>query len=133
MGLGEDMIVAGLGYRSCITTEEVQRALTHALSQYGISPERLEQIAVAAMKDLDAGIFAAAAARGIRLVRIEQRDMEAASPGVLTHSARSMAARNVPSVAETVALVAAGPGARLLGARIALGPVTCALAEGVAT
>jgi cobalt-precorrin 5A hydrolase len=133
MGLGEDMIVAGLGYRSRISTEEVQRALTHALSQYRISPERLDQIAVAAMKVDDDAILAVASARGVQLVRIEQCDMEAVSPYALTHSVPSMAARNVPSVSETVALAAAGPGARLLGRRIALGPVTCALAEGVAT
>jgi cobalt-precorrin 5A hydrolase len=124
------MIVAGLGYRSAITTAQVQHAIAKTLSEYLISPEQLQQIAVPAVKGLEAGILAAAAALGIQLVLIEQRDMEAASPRALTHSARSMAARNVPSVAETVALAAAGCGARLLGARIAVGPVTCALAEG---
>jgi cobalt-precorrin 5A hydrolase len=124
------MIVAGLGYRSAITTAQVQRAIAKTLSEYLISPGQLQQIAVPAVKGLEAGILAAAAALGIQLVLIEQRDMEAASPRALTHSARSMAARNVPSVAETVALAAAGCGARLLGARIAVGPVTCALAEG---
>jgi cobalt-precorrin 5A hydrolase len=124
------MIVAGLGFRSAITAAQVQRALATTLNEYLISPEQLQQIAVPAMKGLEAGILAAAAARGVQVVLIEQCDMEAASPRALTHSARSMAARNVPSVAETVALAAAGCGARLLGARIAVGPVTCALAEG---
>jgi cobalt-precorrin 5A hydrolase len=40
-----------------------------------------------------------------------------------------MALMGVPSVAEAAALAAAGPSARLLAARIALGPVTCALAQ----
>jgi cobalt-precorrin 5A hydrolase len=35
----------------------------------------------------------------------------------------------VPSLAEAAALAAAGPTARLLVARIAIGSVTCALAE----
>ena len=34
----------------------------------------------------------------------------------------------VPSVSEAAALAAAGPGARLLGPRVAVGPATCALA-----
>jgi cobalt-precorrin 5A hydrolase len=40
-----------------------------------------------------------------------------------------MSAMNVHSVAEAAALAAAGPGARLLAPRLAVGPVTCALAE----
>jgi cobalt-precorrin 5A hydrolase len=35
----------------------------------------------------------------------------------------------VPSLAEAAALAAGGPTARLLGARVAVGPATCALAE----
>jgi cobalt-precorrin 5A hydrolase len=46
----------------------------------------------------------------------------------LTHSARSLALAGTPSVSETAALAAAGKGARLLGSRIVVGPVTCALA-----
>jgi cobalt-precorrin 5A hydrolase len=56
--------------------------------------------------------------------------LEAANPRTLTRSTRSMAAMNVHSVAEAAALAAAGPNARLLAPRIAVGPVTCALAEG---
>jgi cobalt-precorrin 5A hydrolase len=36
---------------------------------------------------------------------------------------------NVPSVAEASALAAAGPNARLLVERLAVGAVTCALAQ----
>jgi len=36
----------------------------------------------------------------------------------------------VPSIAEASALVAAGPNARLLGARVAANRVTCAIAIG---
>jgi len=39
----------------------------------------------------------------------------------------------VHSVAEAAALAAAGPGARLLAPRVAVGPVTCALAQGEIT
>jgi cobalt-precorrin 5A hydrolase len=52
----------------------------------------------------------------------------AAVVGMLTHSELSQARAGVPSVSEAAALAAAGAGARLLGPRIAVGPVTCALA-----
>ncbi|XIK08888.1 cobalamin biosynthesis protein [Mesorhizobium sp. AaZ16] len=51
-----------------------------------------------------------------------------AAANTLTHSARSQAVAGTPSVAEAAALAAAGEGARLLGPRIVVGPVTCALA-----
>jgi len=37
----------------------------------------------------------------------------------------------VPSLAEAAALAAAGPTARLIAPRVAVGPATCALAETV--
>jgi len=40
-----------------------------------------------------------------------------------------VAAMSVHSVAEAAALAAAGPNAHLLATRVAVGPVTCALAE----
>jgi cobalt-precorrin 5A hydrolase len=40
-----------------------------------------------------------------------------------------LALAGVPSVAEAAALAAGGPRARLILPRIAVGPVTCALAE----
>jgi cobalt-precorrin 5A hydrolase len=48
----------------------------------------------------------------------------------LTHSDLSQAIAGTPSVSETAALAAAGEGARLAGPRIAVGPVTCAIAFG---
>jgi cobalt-precorrin 5A hydrolase len=48
--------------------------------------------------------------------------------GTLTHSARSQVIAGTPSVSEAAALAAAGEGSRLLGPRIVVGPVTCALA-----
>jgi cobalt-precorrin 5A hydrolase len=39
-----------------------------------------------------------------------------------------LAVAGVPSVSEAAALAAAGPGARLIAPRVAVGPATCALA-----
>ena len=117
-------MVAGIGCRSGVSAEQVESALAAALG-----PGRsLSLIATPTAKGDEPGIIAAAAFRGVPLVLISQSDLEAASEATLTHSDHSMAAMNVRSVAEAAALAAAGPQARLLGPRIAVGPVTCALA-----
>jgi cobalt-precorrin 5A hydrolase len=88
----------------------------------------LARIATAAGKGQEPGINAAAAARGIPLVLIAQADLEANNSKTLTRSSNSMRTMNVYSVSEAAALAAAGEGSRLLGPRVAVGPVTCALA-----
>jgi cobalt-precorrin 5A hydrolase len=117
-------MVAGIGCRAGVSAEQVESALAAALG-----PGRsLSCIATPTAKGHEPGIIAAAAARGVPLVLISQSDLEAASAATLTHSDRSIAAMNVHSVAEAAALAGAGRASRLLGPRIAVGPVTCALA-----
>jgi cobalt-precorrin 5A hydrolase len=130
MDLGEAMIVAGIGCRQGISVADVQAAIEAAFLHTVFASQRLDLIAAPAAKETEAGIRDAAAARGLRLMLISQSALEAASPRTLTRSAPSMAAMNVHSVAEAAALAAAGPSARLLAPRVAVGPVTCALAEG---
>jgi cobalt-precorrin 5A hydrolase len=57
-----------------------------------------------------------------------KRPDEGAVLHTLTRSEFSQAVAGTPSVSEAAALAAAGADARLLGPRIAVGPVTCALA-----
>jgi cobalt-precorrin 5A hydrolase len=131
--LGETLIAAGIGCRKAISAAQVEAALYAALSEAMRSNSRvvrLDLIAAPAAKGAEAGLLAAAAARGVLLKLIPQQMLEAANPRTLTRSARSMAAMKVHSVAEAAALAAAGPNAQLLVPRIAVGPVTCALAEG---
>jgi cobalt-precorrin 5A hydrolase len=130
MGLGEAMIVAGIGCRKAILAAQVESAIEAALRHNQIEGHRLDVIAVPAVKGREAGIVAAAAARGVLLVLIAQDALEEAGLRTLTRSARSMDTLNVQSVAEAAALAAAGPNSRLLAPRLAIGPVTCALAEG---
>jgi cobalt-precorrin 5A hydrolase len=122
-------MVAGIGCRSGVSAEEVESALRTALSSVSSAGRTLSLIATPASRGREPGILAAAASRDIPLRLISQSALEAANPETLTHSDRSMAAMNVHSVAEAAALAGAGPHSRLLGPRIALGPVTCALAE----
>jgi cobalt-precorrin 5A hydrolase len=123
------MIVAGIGCRTGVSATEVDSAINCALRQG--TPDRMTVglIATPAAKGQEPGIIAAAAARGIPLVLVAQTDLEAADARTLTRSVRSLSTMNVSSVAEAAALAGAGPTARLLGPRVAIGPVTCALAE----
>jgi cobalt-precorrin 5A hydrolase len=89
-------------------------------------------IATPAAKAKEPGIQAAAAARGVPLLAISQQALEAANAATVTYSTHSMAAMNVHSVAEAAALAGAttkGMHPRLLQPRVAVGPVTCALAD----
>lgn len=124
------MIVAGIGCRKGISAADVQAAIEAAFLPTVFASRQLGLIAAPAVKGTEAGIRDAATARGLRLMLIPQSALEAASPHTLTRSVRSMAAMSVPSVAEAAALAGAGPNARLLAPRVAVGPVTCALAEG---
>ena len=126
-------MVAGIGCRSGVSTEQVESALAAALAPVTSRGQALSVIATAASKGHEPGIVGAAAARGIPLMLISQADLEAANPRALTYSGPSLAAMNVRSVAEAAALAGAGPSARLLGPRIVIGPVTCALAQAADT
>jgi cobalt-precorrin 5A hydrolase len=119
------MMIAGIGCRSGTSAEAVEAAIAAALSQAGAL--RLDALATAAFKRDEAGIVAAAAARGIPLILVKQADLERAGSQV-THSRLVARLTGVGSVAEAAALAAGGAAARLLVGRLTVGPVTCALA-----
>jgi len=128
MGLGEAVIVAGIGSRKGATQAQIEAALKAALERFGRPLARIDLMATSALKRDEAGIAAAASARGLRLIFVGQADLEIASARGATWSQRVLALAGVPSVAEAAALAAAGPKARLILPRITAGPVTCALA-----
>ena len=123
------MIVAGVGCRKGARAADIEAAIGAAFARAGIATSELGLIATSAAKGDESGIAAAASAIGVPLVLIPQGDLAAAGARTVTRSERVIALTGVPSVAESAALAAGGPGARLLEARIAVGPVTCALAE----
>lgn len=123
------MIVAGIGSKRGVGVEEVLAALDAALARAGLAREDVSLIAAPAVKGGEAGISEAAAKLGLPLVLVPQTQLEAASNRTRTRSERVVALLRVPSAAETAALAAAGASARLLGPRLALGAVTCALAK----
>jgi cobalt-precorrin 5A hydrolase len=123
------MIVAGIGCRKGASQGEVEAAIVEALAQVKRGRETLRLIATSDGKANEPGIVAAAMARGVPLVRVAPSDLEAAGSRTQSSSPRVKALVGVPSVAEAAALAAAGPKATLILPRIAVGPVTCALAD----
>ena len=150
------MIVAGIGCRRGASVADIEAVIAAALARAGLPASALCAIATSATKAGEGGIAAAAAARGVPLRLVEQHDLVEAAAQVVTRSARVQALTGVPSVAEAAALAAAsaavhggsagavgvpeaaqargtantsGRAARLVLARVALGPATCALAE----
>jgi len=123
------VIVAGIGCRKGTSTAEIEAVIAAALKQVGFAQDKLGAIATPADKGEEAGIAAVAQLYGLPLLFVPQPDLEAAAARCESRSDRVRALKGVPSVAEAAALAAGGPDAKLLLPRIAVGPVTCALAE----
>jgi cobalt-precorrin 5A hydrolase len=123
------MIVAGVGCRKGTSAREIGAAIDAALSRAGLRTDALDVIAAPAIKSAEAGIAAAATELGVPLVLVPQAELEAAGARTVTRSERVIALMGVPSAAEAAALAAAGPAARLVAPRTAVGPATCALAR----
>jgi cobalt-precorrin 5A hydrolase len=128
MGLGEAMIVAGVGCRRGTTAQEIDAAIEAALAQAGFASNQLTAIATSDGKGSEVGIIEVAAGRGVRLVLVTPGDLEAAGPRTQSSSPRVKELFGVPSVAEAAALAAAGSEARLIVPRLSMGPATCAIA-----
>jgi cobalt-precorrin 5A hydrolase len=128
MDVGQTVIVAGFGYRKGVSAADIEAALVAALARPLPAGEALDCMAAPVRKAGERGLVDVAAARGVDIVPISQDALEAVHARALSFSPRALAAMNVPSVAECAALAAGGPTARLLAPRVAVGPVTCALA-----
>lgn len=116
--------IAGFGFRSEATLESLAQALDQLIEQYGA----IDKLAAAhSMLPLAEEL---GRLRHIEVIAVA--DAELPTVTTLTHSAQSMQARGTGSVAEAVAMLAACPGATLLGPRIisADRQATIAVAEG---
>ena len=129
MGLDQAMIVAGIGCRAGASARDIEAAHRR---RAGAGPARSGR----ARPDRDVvrqggrarhrggGLGARHKARR----RCRKPSSKRRARACTTRSERVLAITGVPSVAEAAALAAAGPGARLLVPRVAVGPATCALA-----
>ena len=122
------MIVIGIGCKKGIGSDEILSAISAAREKYAPQAPP-HKIATIADKQNEQGIIDAAKNLGIPIVFLSQEQLTTFAKKTLTSSDRVMELKAVPSVAETAALAAAGEQAELLGPRLVVGPVTCAIAE----
>ena len=128
MELGEAMMVAGIGSRKGVSTGEVLAAIETALETHGLTMTALSALATAEFKKDEEAIAAAGRALSLPVIVVDDSALQAVSSDTLSHSDLSQDLAGTPSVSEASALTVAGKGARLLGPRTVLGPVTCAIA-----
>lgn len=101
--------VAGFGFRQQATLESLEQVLDQLMAEYG----PIDQLAAA--HSMLALVQRLGQARNLLVVSVADADL--AGVTTLTQSAYSLRAKGTGSVAEAVALLAAGSGARLLGPR----------------
>ena len=123
------MIVAGIGCSKGVSAAQVIAAVDAALGAYGLKKTDLSALATAAMKRDEQGIVQAGQSLGLEIVIVDEDVLRAAGARTLSRSQASLEASGLPSLSEAAALAAAGEGASLLGPRVAVGRVTCALAR----
>ncbi|MBZ9890336.1 cobalamin biosynthesis protein [Mesorhizobium sp. BR1-1-3] len=122
------MMVAGIGCRKGVGVEEVLAAIETALEAHGLAMTALSALATAAFKKDEEAIAAAGRTLSLPVIVVDDSALQAASSDTLSHSDLSQDVADTPSVSEASALAVAGTGAKLLGPRTVLGPVTCAIA-----
>lgn len=122
------MRIAGIGFRKGASGAAIVAAVEAALRSHGLALSDLDVLAVHAGKAGEAGVAEAAGLLGLPLVVVPAgAAREIATP---TQSPRVIELFGAGSMAEAVALAAAGGGARLIGPRTATPAATCAIAEG---
>jgi len=122
------MMVAGIGCRRGATPANVLAAIAAARTHFKVSGRELVALAVVARKIEEPGIVIAAKALSLKILAIAEAEVEKVAPGLLSNSEASLAATGAASASEAAALAGAGEGARLLGPRLVIGDVTCAIA-----
>ena len=121
------MIVAGIGARKKVTADEVLAVLDAALVTHGLPRAAISALVSSRAKSAEPAIAEAASQLGIACQGLSDELLRGVE--TITRSEASIAATGFASLSEAAALAAAGPGGSLLGPRVALGPVTCALAR----
>ena len=118
------MIVAGFGFRAGAMVESLHDALRRT------GDKGVAALATVAEKADAPAFLHLSNALGLPIRAVAANDLTRQQ--TVTRSEASLAAHGTGSVAEAAALAAAGPGARLLAARVISGDgtATCALAEG---
>lgn len=128
---GAAVIALGVGFASRCTVDELASLVASVLAELEAGGRAVppgERIAAPERKR-GAGLLEPVAARfGLAPVYVARERLQAMQPATSSRSAAAREATSLASVAEAAALAAAGGSARLLVARRARGPATCAAA-----
>jgi cobalt-precorrin 5A hydrolase len=125
MGMGQAVIVAGVGCRKGTGAEAIIAALNEASKSHDVT---IDFISTAPIKADEAGLMEAATRLGMAFVVVAQADFEEASRRTITQSATSLKYSGSPSLSEASALAALGPKSRLIAPRLVIGDMTVAFA-----
>ena len=126
------MIVAGIGCRRGVGAPAVLAAVAAALDHFRVTrldALHLDALAAPDFKRPETGLLVAARRLGLDLRLVSGEALKAVEHLTLSRSAASLAVAGVASASEAAALAACGAGARLLGPRLIVGDVTCAIAS----
>jgi cobalt-precorrin 5A hydrolase len=126
------VIAVGIGCRRDVSAQQVKAAVQHVLAQAGVELQQVHGLFTAEFKREQAALRSAAADLCKPLTFLSLADLAEHRDAVYTQSAHVIERCGLPSVAETAALAGARALAagrvRLLGPRLVLVGVTCALA-----
>jgi cobalt-precorrin 5A hydrolase len=128
MDVDEAMIAAGIGCKKGVSESDILSAIDAACRKDGITAGDIATLAVAEAKSGEPAIHAAAHRLGRPVIVIGKERLEATANRTLSRSQRSFETTGAASASEAAALAAIGGQGRLLGPRVAVGSVTCALA-----
>lgn len=117
------MIVAGIGCRKGIDTEDLAPLVTQVVGEH-----KLDRLAAPAFRRNEPAIIALAQRLNVDLVWVSEADMTERQVECETHSAIAFEKTGFSSVAESCALAGAGARSRLIVRRQSGDAVTCALA-----
>ncbi len=122
------MMVVGIGSRKGVSVEDVLAAIETAVEAHGLAMTALSALATTTLKKDEEAIAAAGRALNLPVIIVDDAELHGVASNTLSHSDLSQNLAGTPSVSEASALAVAGVGAKLLGPRTVLGPVTCAIA-----
>jgi cobalt-precorrin 5A hydrolase len=123
------MIAAGVGARRAADADAIVAVIEAALVPTGLAASDLGVIAGLALPELASAVADAARRLGVPHRQFGLEELRANADRCLTRSERIMKLFGLPSVAEAAALAAAGPGSRLIRARVKHPFATAALAS----
>ena len=116
----------GVGCRAGCPADEIAALVERAWGLAG--RQQAAQLFSVADKRGEVGLATAAATLGLPLAFLPRETLAAVAPQVATASPASRTRFALPSIAEAAALAGAGPGGRLIVARLATARATCAVA-----